>query len=538
MKKFLLALFLFFSVAFITKLNAQQYFDGFSSYAVGTQPPDWYISGNTKVNTYKRPGTCSVDDKGLLTPAVGKNSPTVFILPKVDFNTASNDIVINFKIFVYDANLNCLSVKDFPCPTYVKAYIIDAAYIDQAKTPPSNQIFAQQPDYQVLNANANNTIIFTNVTVPDGKTQYRLYLDFKSAGNSNCVNNGTKFIFDDFGISSTNCSGTCPPTANADYFNVDAQNLFEGGTKNFFQANLYGGYALWASQAPSGYENGSLSNAPAVSNGTDYDLNNTNLADVTFALVNPSSPLVIESGTACGSNASSGTLIFNRDGTFKYTLGSPCVTSVSFKYTLTTAFGITSETSVIIDLPGQTITLPVHFTSFTASRKQDKVAMKWETASELNNKGFYVQRRTEGEWKDVGFVFSQSQTGNSASGLAYSFTDANAYKGISQYRILQVDLDGTGHFSETRAVQGSAASGKLLLFPNPSATGSVTLVFDSEGTRNVIVTDVSGRIIQQHRSITAGSLNLTNLGSGFYTVQVSDAATGSTTIDKFIVRKL
>jgi len=201
----------------------------------------------------------------------------------------------------------------------------------------------------------------------------------------------------------------------------------------------------------------------------------------------------------------------------------------------TAAACITSTVSFTLET--ETV-LPVRFKLFTATRKGDKVDLKWETATELNNKGFYVQRRTEGEWKDVGFIFSQSQTGNSASGLAYTFTDANAYKGISQYRILQVDLDGTGHFSETRAVQGSATSGKLLLFPNPSATGSVTLVFDSEGTKNVIVTNVSGRIIQQHRSITAGSLNLTNLGSGFYTVQVSDAATGSTTIDKFIVRKL
>jgi hypothetical protein len=170
-------------------------------------------------------------------------------------------------------------------------------------------------------------------------------------------------------------------------------------------------------------------------------------------------------------------------------------------------------------------------------RKEEKVSLKWVTASEQNNKGFYVQRSTRGgEWKDIAFVFSQADGGNSSGELSYSFTDVNPSKGVSQYRILQVDFDGKGHYSETRAVRGSEASGKLLMFPNPSATGSVTLLFDTEGSRNILVADVSGRIVKQYRNVSTGSLQINSLSTGFYTVQVLDTVSGTTQVEKLIIK--
>jgi hypothetical protein len=51
--------------------------------------------------------------------------------------------------------------------------------------------------------------------------------------------------------------------------------------------------------------------------------------------------------------------------------------------------------------------LPVKFKSFTASRSKEKVAVKWETATETNNKGFNVQRKTNGDRENIAFVFLQ-----------------------------------------------------------------------------------------------------------------------------------
>jgi hypothetical protein len=147
-----------------------------------------------------------------------------------------------------------------------------------------------------------------------------------------------------------------------------------------------------------------------------------------------------------------------------------------------------------------------------------------------------VQRNINGEWKDIAFVFSAADGGNSSTELSYKFTDVNGAKGITQYRILQVDLDGKGTYSVIRMVPGSTASGKLLLFPNPSSNGAVTVLFDTEGTRHVLVSDVVGRTIRQYRNITDNKLDVKNLSSGFYTMQVQDLATGVISIEKFIIK--
>jgi hypothetical protein len=205
--------------------------------------------------------------------------------------------------------------------------------------------------------------------------------------------------------------------------------------------------------------------------------------------------------------------------------------------TYESALGCVTKTAQI-ELSAQSV-LPVTFRSFTAVRKDDsKVSLSWTTAMEKDNKGFYVQRSTgSGGWKDAGFVFSQADGGNSSSELSYTFTDVNPSKGVSQYRILQVDLNGLGHYSGIRSVGGSQASSRLLLFPNPSSTGAATLLFDGDGNRDVMVADMSGRIVQQHRSITAGSLILRNLPDGFYTVQVRDNTAGTTATEKFVIMK-
>jgi hypothetical protein len=165
------------------------------------------------------------------------------------------------------------------------------------------------------------------------------------------------------------------------------------------------------------------------------------------------------------------------------------------------------------------------------------VEITWETAMEQDNRGFHVQRNTGSGWQDVAFVFSQAENGNSTQELRYSFTDNNNSKAVSHYRILQVDLDGKGRYSETRSVRGTSAATKLLLFPNPSTTGSVTLLFEDAGTREVVVNDLAGRIVKQYRSVNTGSLEVGPLGNGFYTVQVKNTTTGTLSVEKFIIKE-
>src|SRR5947208_484440 len=71
--------------------------------------------------------------------------------------------------------------------------------------------------------------------------------------------------------------------------------------------------------------------------------------------------------------------------------------------------------------------LPVKLTYFNAKRNNaSSVGLAWQTAQELNSKGFEIQRLIgNGGWQVVGFVPTQALNGNSSSVLNYSFNDNN-----------------------------------------------------------------------------------------------------------------
>ena len=104
---------------------------------------------------------------------------------------------------------------------------------------------------------------------------------------------------------------------------------------------------------------------------------------------------------------------------------------------------------------GEEGALPVSFRAFTASRSNSVVALKWTTAMESNNLGFEIQRLVgTGTWQAISFIATQAGGGNSSSDLTYTYTDQNSTKGISQYRIRQIDIDGRSKLSEIRVVRG------------------------------------------------------------------------------------
>lgn len=102
--------------------------------------------------------------------------------------------------------------------------------------------------------------------------------------------------------------------------------------------------------------------------------------------------------------------------------------------------------------------VPVELISFIGQASSNSVELKWQTASELNNKGFEVERllscsRAENltapneSWIIAGFVPGK---GNSSGTTNYYFTDKNLIPGIYYYRLKQIDFNGT--FKHSRAI--------------------------------------------------------------------------------------
>lgn len=236
----------------------------------------------------------------------------------------------------------------------------------------------------------------------------------------------------------------------------------------------------------------------------------------------------------------SGTVTIPASGSGSYSSGPVAYSNTYAASNLWVRVQVTGYTNSIVGLLTNTCgTLPVKLSSFTARRTDaSAVVLKWETATEQNNKGFQVLRKDgAGNFQAIAFVASKAADGNSNTILNYQFTDANSYNGETQYRLAQIDLDGKTTNSAIVMVRGFGSSDMtLLIYPNPGYSGSTTLVFNSADKKNIAITDVSGRIIKMENNITANNYPLRDFKSGIYFIRVIEQATGKTITQKMVIR--
>ncbi len=180
--------------------------------------------------------------------------------------------------------------------------------------------------------------------------------------------------------------------------------------------------------------------------------------------------------------------------------------------------------------------LPVTLLSFDAKRSKATVNLNWKSATEQNCEGYIVQRQTGGDtWQTIAFVPSKATGGNSTALLNYSYADLNAVKGITNYRIQQVDYSGNGRYSEIRPVIGDGDQSKVLVYPNPSVNGKFNLLFSNVDPKDVSVFDMTGRMVKEYKSITSANLTVENLVKGVYSIRVNEKQTGTISVEKVVV---
>ena len=102
----------------------------------------------------------------------------------------------------------------------------------------------------------------------------------------------------------------------------------------------------------------------------------------------------------------------------------------------------------VASLPAPTVAfvLPVELTSFNALVSNNNVKLNWQTATELNNYGFEIERKVNNSsnWNKIGFV---EGNGNSNTVHNYSFTDLPTGGTNFMYRLKQVDNNGNFEYS-------------------------------------------------------------------------------------------
>lgn len=191
--------------------------------------------------------------------------------------------------------------------------------------------------------------------------------------------------------------------------------------------------------------------------------------------------------------------------------------------------------------------LPVELLLFEAQKSHQQVELTWETASELNNDYFVVERSLDGQNFEA--VAQVKGAGTTPHLQQYATVDKNPQAGTSYYRLKQVDFDGAIAYSDLRLVRFDApeqpAAIELSLYPNPAQqSAQTTLVIHSVQPGQKItltVVDMLGHVLvskevnsPEHVSSVWNREVSPRLVSGIYTVVV--VAQGQMNSQKLIVR--
>lgn len=179
---------------------------------------------------------------------------------------------------------------------------------------------------------------------------------------------------------------------------------------------------------------------------------------------------------------------------------------------------------------GSATPLPVSLLSFTAAPQGSAVAVKWSTATELNNAGFEVQRSANAT--DFATLAKVAGAGNSQTLKQYQYLDAAPLSATSYYRLKQVDLNGTATYSPVVAVQAtgsSAALAAISIYPNPTADRA-TIEWSASTASPVrwSLTSTTGQLVRSgsldaQQGYNAQALDLRTCAAGSYVLTVESA---------------
>lgn len=170
--------------------------------------------------------------------------------------------------------------------------------------------------------------------------------------------------------------------------------------------------------------------------------------------------------------------------------------------------------------------LPVELTLFDAELINGEVKLVWETATEINNSHFEIEKSTNGEKVEtLATVMSKAEGGNSTKKISYSYADSEPYYGANYYRLKQVDVDGTVEFHKFIFVNNDFQElVEPTVYPNPTSNDQFTVeINEAHQSASVKLVSISGSTIPVDVVQTGKTYKISSavpLKPGFYVLKI------------------
>lgn len=164
--------------------------------------------------------------------------------------------------------------------------------------------------------------------------------------------------------------------------------------------------------------------------------------------------------------------------------------------------------------------LPIELLDFSAASLNNQyVKLTWQTAAEINNAFFTIERSNNGlDWKATQTI---DGAGNTSTIRNYDAIDREPYSGLSYYRLKQTDFNGQYSYSNLVQVRIKLdETSELKVYPNPTAD-QITILgknLRKEELRiyNVFGQDVTSLSLQIGADQSRLVLDLSALSKGMY----------------------
>lgn len=167
--------------------------------------------------------------------------------------------------------------------------------------------------------------------------------------------------------------------------------------------------------------------------------------------------------------------------------------------------------------------MPVELISFNVIQKGKNALLEWQTATEVNNDYFEIQRSRDGKiFETIGYETGHGTTSESVN---YSYEDQTVLHGTYYYRLKQVDFNGQYEFYNVAMIKLENQSIQFKVYPTVTNDIIQLEMNKSVSDKTINIYSSVGQLVETYQiegEMQQYNLNFSHLSSGMYIIEMKN----------------